>query len=139
MSKAIRLVCTYENEKLTVTAIDHLEMLTQESDPLDGFENLTGFWLELRTKEGKVRYRQIMRDPFQPFQESYDPSNKDAPIQMVARPEVAGHLVLLVPAIPEADQLALVRSTPDESGQKLNVVDVVNLSLPQEGVQNGKG
>ena len=110
-------------------------MLTQSSDPLDGLENLVGFWLELRSKAGKPLYRQIMRDPFRPAVEVFDqPDQEGLTIAMAPLKEVSGHLVLLVPDEPEADHVALVRSEPDPQTNKLQVTDVARLS-----VQNGQG
>jgi hypothetical protein len=130
MPNSIRIICAYNQEKITVTSKERIEMLAQTSDPLDGFDNLIGFWLELRSVSGKVLYRQIMRDPFQPDVEYFNlPDQRGDTFAMTPRKEVTGHLVLLVPDEPEADHVALVRSVPDPKTQKLNVSDVVRISV----------
>ena len=130
MPNSIRIICTYEQEKITVTSKERIEMLAQASDPLDSFENLVGFWLELRSASGKVLYRQIMRDPFRPDVEIFSlPNQQGETFAMTPLKEVTGHLVLLVPDEPEADHVALVRSAPDPKTQKLNVSDVARISV----------
>jgi hypothetical protein len=104
-------------------------MMAYASDPISDFDDLVGFSLELRTEYNKVLYRQIMRDPFQSTIEVFNPPGSNETIYMVPRSEIAGHFVLLVPDLPDAHHVALVRSGPDRAGQKLEKIDVAYIPV----------
>jgi hypothetical protein len=132
---AIRLLCRYQDEQVEVYATDRVDMLTPSSDSLGSFERDVGFWLELRSAQGKPLYRQIMPDPFEPSVEVFGEPNEPNPIYRAPIEKIAGHLVLLMPDEPEADYVALVRSRPDETGTKTRQVDVARIALPKEQKQ----
>lgn len=134
METSIRIIGTYEQEKFTVSSIERIEMLAQASDPLDGFDNLVGFWMELRDQNGKPVYRQIMRDPFASHAEVYhiEKDQKTLRINMEDiedKKEVSRHLVLLVPGIDHADHIALIRSVVDPETKQLNKKEIVRISI----------
>lgn len=142
MTTSIRIVATYEKEKCIATSIERVEILTPASDSLDGFNNLIGFWLELRSNLDKRLYRLIMRDPFQAEVEVFN-LNKDQTISgnMMPRDKISGHLVLLVPDHPDAYYVALVRSKINLKSKKLDVKDVIRIPIKinkKEGFKYGK-
>lgn len=130
MRSSIRIVATYENEKITTSSVERVEILALATEPLKDFNKLVGFWMELRTSLDKPIYRRIMRDPFRPEAEVFN-LNEDKTVSgsMIHRNKIAGHLVLLVPDNPDASYVALVRSKVDIESKKLYAQDVIRIPI----------
>jgi hypothetical protein len=130
MSESIRLTCKYEGEKVIIQKQERVEMLSPASDDDINFDNVVGFWLELRDNKGKPLYRQVMQDPFRSDIEIFgDPKSEEETISRSPVKNVKGHLVVTVPALPTANSIAFVRASPDEQTNKLAVKDVAELLL----------
>lgn len=130
MSESIRLTCTYEGEEVTIQEQERVEMLSPASDDDMNFDNVVGFWLELRDDKGKSLYRQVMQDPFRSDIEIFgDTKSGEETVSRSPIKTVKGHLVLVVPALPTAKSIAFVRASPDEQTKQLTVKDVAELLL----------
>jgi len=134
---AIRLTCTYEGEKISVLSRERLEMVTQASDALENFDQKIGFWLELRGSQGELLYLQMLNDPFQSEVEVFQELDEEggaivkAPID-----RASGYLILVVPDLPQADHIRLVRAEPEADGKQLRIVEIANIPVTDRGGQN---
>jgi hypothetical protein len=134
---ALRLTCTYEGEKIEIISRERLEMVTQASDPFQDFDQKIGSWLELRGSQGELLYRQILHDPFRSDMEVFQEPNEEggaiirAPIE-----KASGYLVLVVPDIPQADRISLVRAAPEADGKQLRHVEIASFPVTENGGQD---
>src|SRR5687767_545208 len=125
---ALRLTCTYEGEKITVISRERLEMVTQASDALEDFDQKIGFWLELRGSQGELLYRQVLDDRFRSDIEVFqDPNEAGGAIVRAAIDRASGYLVPVVPDLPQADHISLVRAQPESDGKQLRVVEIASI------------
>jgi len=78
-------------------------MLSAASDDDISFDDVVGFWLELRDADGKPVYRQVMVDPFRSDIEIFgDPKLGEETISRSPIENIEGHLEVIVPALPMA-------------------------------------
>jgi hypothetical protein len=108
--RAVRLVVQYEGEKLSVIDRQDVEMAVPPSDALRGFEEESGFWIELRDAKNNVLYRRVHEDPIRSEVEAFE-EDGSATRAIVDKP--SGVFTVLVPDIPEADHVAVVSSPRD--------------------------
>ena len=111
--RAVRLVVEYDGDTLRVISRQEVAMATPPSDPVRGFEEETGFWLELRDSKGQTLYRRVMHNPVASDVEAFDPE-KGITRHTVERKR--GVFTVLVPALPEAQTVAF--SSPPVTGER---------------------
>ena len=135
---ALRFTCTYEGEKINIISKERLEMVTQASDALEDIDQKIGFWLELHGSQGELLYRQILNDPFRADMEVFqDPNEEGGAIVRAPIERASGYFVLVVPDLPQADHLSLVRAEPEVDGKELRIVEIASFSVADIGGQDG--
>jgi hypothetical protein len=109
-NRAIRLLVEYDESGFTIRESWELETLAPASHAREVPRATSGFWVELRDGKNNVLYRRVMPDPVQTEVEVFDPE------MGVHRQEVdapRGSFTVLVPDLPEAEQIAFVGSPRD--------------------------
>jgi hypothetical protein len=109
-NRAIRLLVEYDASGFKVRDRWQIETLAPPSHPLQVPRATGGFWVELRDAKNNVVYRRVMPNPVQTEVEVFDPE-----LGPHRQPTDAtnGSFTVLVPDIPEAEQLAFVSSSSD--------------------------
>lgn len=106
-ARSVRLIFSYDGEDVRLESRQPVEMLAPPSDPVEGYENQTGFWTEVRDARGSVLHRRILHEPVRRDAEVFSPD----PERSIARVPVErprGVFWVLVPLVPGADHVALM-------------------------------
>jgi hypothetical protein len=110
---AHRIWLRWLDGRFVVLALDELRATVPPSDELPaGTATLSGFWIELHTAAGDLRYRRILGDPVRLYHETRGPGGPGEPIAL-DRDELIPQsrlFTLLVPAAAPGDQLVLFAS-----------------------------
>jgi len=126
-NRAIRLLIEYDRSGYTIGDSWLVETLAPASHSLEPRLNASGFWIELRDAGNKVVYRRVLHDPAPPDAEVFDPERG---LRRVALDDPKGVFTVLVPDLPEAEELAIV-SSPMDLGKRASAArQVARLPLP---------
>jgi hypothetical protein len=113
--KTLRLVYAYEGDEIKLVSKQSVDMLlpSPESKPeaLDSF----GLKYELRNKEEHPLFGNIIENPLRSDIEVFS-DNPERTVRRVEMPKKKGVFVLLVPEIPEAENMVLLENKPSERG-----------------------
>lgn len=117
-AKAVRLTFAYDGSAVKLVSQERVEMTVPPSDPLKGVGKQKGFWAELRNKQDKTLYRQVIHNPTRNDAEVFpDPDeNPEQSISREAAPKRKGVFVVLVPDTNEGDSVTMCRSPLDKTG-----------------------
>ncbi len=96
---AWRLTFAYEGSDVHLERKEQFTMVVPGSDPTEGYQGQTGYWVELRDAAGKVLYRVILHDPMPQYSEVHQQA---AGSTHRALKERRGTFNVLVPALPQA-------------------------------------
>jgi hypothetical protein len=97
---------------------ERVEMVVPPSDPLSSFKGQKGFWAELRNKQDKTLYRQVLHNPTRNDAEIF-PDPDEHPEQNITRapaPKRKGGFVVLVPDTEEGNSVTMCRSPMEKTG-----------------------
>lgn len=132
-NRAIRLLVNYDKSGFSVSDSWDLETLAPPSQSLDPARGTSGFWVELRDAKNNVLYRRVMQNPVPPDVEVFDPEEG---LHRVAVDEPKGVFTVLVPDLPDAEQIAFVSSPMDPAKRQNPAREVA--ALPLRGRRRGK-
>lgn len=132
-NRAIRLLVEYNESGFTISQSWPLETLAPPSHARDVPRATSGFWVELRDAKNNVLYRRVMPDPVQTDVEVFDPEGLHR--QEVEAPR--GSFTVLVPDLPEAEQIAFV-SSPSDPAKRQNAARQV-AAMPLRGGGRKRG
>jgi len=107
--KALRLVFSYEGQKVKLISKKPVKMTVSPSDQLEDYEEHQGFWAELKNDKKKTLYRQVLHNPTRSDAEIFS----DDPEQGISRqpvPDRAGVFVVVVPDTAKGHEVTLSRS-----------------------------
>ncbi len=128
---SVRLIFSYDGDEVRLESRQPVEMLVPPSDPLEGFENQTGFWTEVRDAQGSVLHRRILHDPVRRDVEVFSPD----PERSIARVPIErphGAFALLVPLVPGADHVVLMGVPTAGTAALAPAVEIHRVSLSGE-------
>lgn len=117
-NRTLRLTFSYEGSAVRLVSRQSVEMITPPSSPVVIREGQTGFWYELRDREGHPLYQRAAHNPIRFDVEVFS----DDPQQSITRQKVdnpRGTFVLFVPDTPEGYSIVLFSSplNPEEATQ----------------------
>jgi hypothetical protein len=102
---AVRLTFTYDGDSVRLAEAIVVAMTPPPSDPVDGYQGQTGFWLEVHDPPGKTIYRQIFHDPMPSYREVHaQPGN---PSTHGAISEPSGIFQAVIPVPPQGSVIVL--------------------------------
>jgi hypothetical protein len=131
-ARSVRLIFSYDGDDVRMESRQPVEMAAPPSDPVEGSQDETGFWTEVRDAQGTVLHRRIMHDPVRREAEVFSPdpgrSIVRAPIE---RPQ--GAFAVLVPLVPEADHVALMSTPAAGTAVFAPATEIHRVSLTEEG------
>jgi hypothetical protein len=131
----MRLTFSYAGERILLTDAEQIAMFVPPGDSLEPAGEQSGFWLELRDRDERVVFRQLMHHPIETTREVFpvDPHGEftHAP---VASPR--GVFSVIIPELAAARTLALVGSPADVRRQCEAARELVRFDL--ESVRKGK-
>jgi hypothetical protein len=105
--RAVRLIFAYEGDVVRLESRQPVAMVAPASDPVEGFDDHTGFWTEVRDAQGVVLHRQIMHDPVRRDAEVFTPDPQRS-IRRVPDGRPCGVFRVVVPIVPGADHVSLM-------------------------------
>jgi hypothetical protein len=126
-NRAIRLLIEYDRSGFSISKSWHIETLAPASHSLETRLNASGFWIELRDGSDKLLYRRVLHDPAPVDVEVFDP---DRGLRRVALDEPKGVFTVLVPDLPDAEEIAIVSSPIDLRKRESTARQVARLPLP---------
>jgi hypothetical protein len=137
-TRAIRLTMVQDGDNLKVLSRQSVRMRVPESDATYGFENKSGFWVELRSAAHECVYRRAIPNPMEDEIEapSGDP---ERPFTRAAAPSKERVFVVLVPDTDEARELVLSASPRGVRGGSARPLAAVDLRNPDAPVRRLAG
>jgi hypothetical protein len=105
----LRLTFRYEDGGIRLVGRQRVAKLALPSDSVTGYDGQQGFWVELRTPDGRTVYRRVMEDPFSDQLEIFFP-DPERPIVRRQRQDRSGTFIVEVPEAEEVDRLLLFSS-----------------------------
>ncbi len=127
-NRAIRLLVEYDKSGFSISESWPLETLAPQSHSLDAPRATSGFWVELRDAKRNVLYRRVIQNPVAADVEVFDPEEG---VHRHAVEDPKGVFTVLVPDIPEAEEIAFV-SSPTDPAKRQNAARQV-AALPLRG------
>jgi hypothetical protein len=108
-----------------------VEMTVPPSDPLDYEATTVGFWAELRDADDQPLYRRVMADPLEAGIEVPQAPGDPSPTRL---PATGGSFAVLVPDLPGAARVSLMRGEPAPTGgiARARTTEVARLPLRGE-------
>lgn len=114
---AVRLICTADDDGVRVVSRRRLAKVVPPSEPLDDELVTTtgraGFWVEVRDADERVRYRRVLPDPLSGEVEV--PGGQGSFTRQTSA-QASATFALLVPDVPGADHVSLLRGGPPARG-----------------------
>lgn len=108
-TKALRLIFSYEGDKVKLVSKKPVRMTIPPSDSLEGYEEHKGFWAELKGAKKKTLYRHVLHNPTKNDAEIF-PDDPEQGITRVPAPNRTGTFVVLVPDTVKGHEVTLSRS-----------------------------
>ncbi len=105
--RAVRLIFAYDGDEVRLESRQPATMLAPAGDAVEGFDDHTGFWTEVRDAQGTVLHRQILHDPMRSAAEVFSP-DPDRSIRRVPDERPSGVFWVVVPVVPGADHVSLM-------------------------------
>ena len=103
---AVRLTFEYDGDEVRLVGQQPVDAVPLAGDePAAGEES--GFAVEVRAGDGRVLHRRVLNEPMHASAEVFSPE-PGANITRVAKTEDRGTFTVLVPALPDADHVALL-------------------------------
>ena len=113
---SLRLIFEYDGDHVDLVSRQPVDMLAPPSEPLEDFSNRRGSWVELLDPNGAAVHRQVLHDPVRVSSEVFSPDPQES-IRRVDRTERKGAFTVVVPDLPQAEQVAVVAEmAPPVSG-----------------------
>jgi hypothetical protein len=133
-ARAIRLTLVQDGNNLKVLSRQSVRMQVPASDPTYGFENKSGFWLELRSPQQECVYRHAIPNPLEEDIEapSGDP---ERPFTRATVPAKQRVFVLLVPDTEEGRELVLSASPRGARAGRAQPLATIDLRNPDSPVR----
>ncbi len=137
--RAVRLICAVGDDGVRVVSRRALTKAVPPSEPLEEASGpRSGFWIEVRGADEQVRYRRVVPDPL--AGEVEVPGDDGS---FTRRRAAVGSFAVLVPDLPGAEDVVLVRGEPaagDVAGVAplaVRAEDVARLPLHGDGAPAG--
>jgi hypothetical protein len=132
-NRAIRLQIRYDKSGFSITDSRPLETLAPASHALDAPRATSGFWVELRDAKNNVLYRRVMHNPVQSDVEVFDPEG----LHRHAVEDPTGVFTVLVPDMPDAEEIVFVSSPSDPAKRQNAARRVAAMPLPRRRKKRG--
>jgi hypothetical protein len=116
ITKAVRLIFSYEGDKVKLVSQKPVRMTIPPSDSLEDYEEHKGFWAELKNEKKKTLYRRVVHNPIKTDVEIF-PDSPEQGITRVPSPKRSGTFTVLVPDTVKGHEVTLSRSTEAPPGQ----------------------
>jgi hypothetical protein len=126
--RTLRLFVAYSGADLRLLDRQSVEMVPPPGD--DDVERRSGFWLELRDREGRTVYSRVTQNPIRASAELLT-DDRERPVARAELAEVKGEFVLHVPDLPEAQVLVFMSSPAGPAGLVEPASEVARLDLGQ--------
>jgi hypothetical protein len=109
-TKAVRLVFSYEGDRVELIAQQPLETITQPSDEIDDAPQRSGFWFQLEDAAGAALYQRVAQNPIRPDREIFSPEGET--VGRVPDVERKGVFTIVVPDVKGAERVTLQSDQP---------------------------
>jgi hypothetical protein len=127
---AVRIVFEYDGEKVRIVSSQRVNMLVPFSDPLVDYAHQQGSWIEVRDREKRPLYRQLLPHMIQSDVEG--PSDSPG-YPMTRRPvgDPHGMFVALVPELPAATRISLWHHPSGAMDTRTATREIFNAAFPR--------
>jgi hypothetical protein len=114
--KALTLTFSYSGTEIKLINEESIEKRIPPSDDLNELEERSGFWYELKDKDGRTLYRKAIYNPIR-YDAEFPSERERGKFFREKIPNPSGAFVILVPDIPNGRTLVMFSSpfTPEES------------------------
>ena len=102
----LRITFAYDGPKLEIKRVQRVAMLAPAALSTSPAENQTGYWLEVRDREGAILYHRPMHDPLHRHIESFGDA-PGTPMRRHPANTTKGEFDVLVPDLPGAQTFCL--------------------------------
>jgi hypothetical protein len=109
--RAIRLTFSYAAGQFRLDSLRRVAMRALPSHDVAGYENHSGFWVEVRDRTGRVLHRRVLHEPVRFDAEVY-PAEAGTEFTRVPLAEAKGSFDVVVPDLPGAQVVTLYGSLP---------------------------
>ena len=132
---AERLIIQYRSGSFELLSRSPVTKVLPPSDELPATNGaVSGFWFEVQTPKGELKYRRIMPDPITVYTEVPGPGQEPRPERAEVVPAEAVFTVL-VPQVPGSNNLVLVSSPPGAAGKAQAAKTVARIPLAEQPKQ----
>jgi len=103
---SLRLTFAYSDDTITLARTERVAMIAPAAATPPAASDRTGYWFELRDKDGKLLYYRPLHDPMRESLEVFG-DEPGQPIYRVANPKRKGEFDVLLPDLAEGAQFSL--------------------------------
>ncbi len=129
--RTLRLTFSYQGSNVRLDSQQSVEMITPPPNPYPIQEGQTGFWYELRDREGHILYQRAVHNPIRFDVEIYS----NDPPQSMSRQKVdnpSGIFVLFVPDVPEGHSVVIFSSPLNPEDARKPAQELARFTIAQE-------
>ncbi len=113
--KSTRLNFVYNDRDIELVSWNRLNKISPPSDPIENYQDESGWWVILSDEKGNVVYRQIIHNPIRIEKELFSDRNEGGVSwEIPDAAEQRGEFSVLVPDIPVATHLSLYGSFEED-------------------------
>jgi hypothetical protein len=129
---AERLIIQYRSGSFQLLSRSPVTKVLPPSDELPATNRaVSGFWFEVQTPKGEVKYRRIMPDPVTVYTEVPGPGPEPRPERAEVVPAETVFTVL-VPRVPGSNNVVLFSSPPGAAGKAQAAQKVARIPLAEQ-------
>jgi hypothetical protein len=129
---AERLIIQYRSGSFQLLSRSPVTKVLPPSDELPATKRaVSGFWFEVQTPKGEVKYRRIMPDPVTVYTEVPGPGPEPRPERAEVVPAETVFTVL-VPQVPGSNNVVLFSSPPGAAGKAQAAQKVARIPLAEQ-------
>ena len=109
---ALRVTFQFVGGRISVLQTEPVDTVVLPSDPLEGYEDHSGFWVTVVGHDGRVLYRRVLNSPVQFNPEVHEPGPAGMSSRRTAAAQPSGTFTVVLPRFDGAS--VELHSSPDD-------------------------
>lgn len=118
----MRMTFSFSGREIRLESIQRIAMRALPSHEAAGFEDRSGFWVELHDAQDRVLYRRVEHNPMAHEIEVY-PDEQTREFTRIPLADPAGTFDIVVPDLPDAREFTLYASLPEPAPESETEID----------------
>ncbi|KUJ69078.1 hypothetical protein ACZ90_14655 [Streptomyces albus subsp. albus] len=131
MGKAIRLTFEYRGRDVELVSSEPVDAIVPGSPAEPGDEPPAGYRIDVLDSRGERVHSRRLHDPMPQYAEFAHAADPDRPFTRSAIPEPGGRFFVLVPALEDETEVALLHR--DQEGGETRTTTLLRARLPRSG------